>query len=72
MERGNDSDWINVYSTDQLYKAEMMKSLLSEHQIECVMVNKKDSAYVTVGSIELFVPRDQILRAINLVQKNPL
>ncbi|MDR1866362.1 MAG: DUF2007 domain-containing protein [Bacteroidales bacterium] len=52
-------DWKCVYSTDQEYKATMVKDLLAEENIEAVVVNKKVSAYL-FGEIELHVqPEDE-------------
>ena len=52
-------NWICVYTTDQVHKAETMKELLSEENIEAVVVNKKDSMYL-FGELELFVqPEDE-------------
>jgi len=54
-------NWVCVYTANQVYKAEAVKELLSEENIEAVVVNKKDSMYL-FGEVELFVqPEDENL-----------
>ena len=38
-------DWIKIYSTGVAYKAEILKGLLTENNIDAVIINKKDSSY---------------------------
>lgn len=59
-------DWKVVYTTTKLYEAEMLKSLLTEHNIECVWINKMDSSYL-IGDIEVMVPVSQENEAKNLI-----
>jgi hypothetical protein len=46
--------WIRVFSSSDPFRVEVLKGLLSEHSIESVVVNKKDSAYL-FGEVELYV-----------------
>ncbi len=59
-------DWKVVYTTTKLYEAEMIKSLLTENNIECVWINKMDSSYL-IGDIEVMVPALQENEAKNLI-----
>ena len=52
-----EKDWILLYSTDKMYQAEMIKEILSQHNIESVIINKKDSAYL-IGEAEVYVHKD--------------
>lgn len=51
-------EWIAIWSTDQMYQAELVKSVLAENDIEAIIINKKDSAYQTFGRIEIHVPKE--------------
>jgi hypothetical protein len=52
-------NWTCVYTANQVYKAEAVKDLLDEENIEAVLMNKKDSAYL-FGEVELYVqPEDE-------------
>ncbi len=61
MNRSTD-DWVKVFTAKEPYKIEIIKAMLKEQNIEAFEINKKDSAYVTIGEIELYVHKnDQIL-----------
>jgi hypothetical protein len=47
--------WIEVYTTKDLYLAEMAKQMLQDHSIEAIVLNKLDSSYITIGHIEVLV-----------------
>ena len=59
-------NWVSVYSSSHLYEAEMIKSLLSDNDIECVIMNKQDSVYM-FGDIEVYVPTNETLKAKQLI-----
>ena len=59
-------NWIVIYSTAQLYEAEMVRSFMAENEIECVIMNKKDSTY-GFGDIEVYVPTAEAFKAKQLI-----
>ena len=38
-------DWEVVYNSETNYRAEIVKGVLEEHQINAIIINKKDSNY---------------------------
>ena len=64
--------WVNVYSSAQLHLAEMAKELLKENEIESVIVDKRDSLYITLGEVELFVRDHDVMKAKFILEKNTL
>lgn len=66
-----DSNWVNVYSTNLEYKAEIMKALLEEEDIQAILINKKDSAYL-FGDIELYVHSDNVIKANRIITHEEL
>lgn len=62
-------DWVMVFSTDQMYKAMIMKEMLLEESVNSIIVNKKDSAYA-FGEIELYVNPDDAVKSIHLIKKS--
>jgi len=64
-----DSNWTIVYSTTADYVAEMLNQFLFDNDIESVIVNKKDSAYICIGEIELYVQLDNAMKAKHLIKK---
>jgi hypothetical protein len=49
-----ENNWVMIHTVSQEYEAEFIKGMLAENAIDCVIVNKKDSAYL-FGEIEIFV-----------------
>lgn len=64
-----DPDWEEVFRTNKLYRAEMLKALLEEEGIRGVIINKQDSSYTIFGEIELHVKREDILRAKSIIER---
>jgi hypothetical protein len=60
-----EKDWVIAYTTNKLYRAELFKRNLGDNDIESVIINKMDSTY-RFGDIEIYVKRDNILRAKKL------
>jgi hypothetical protein len=61
-------DQVSIYSIGNLYRAELIRQMLSDHDIQAFIVNKQDSAY-KFGDIELFVHRDDVIRAKMLIRE---
>ncbi len=59
-------NWIVIYSTAELYEAEMIRSMMTDNGIECVIMNKKDSTY-GFGEIEVYVATHDALKAKQLM-----
>jgi len=59
-------NWVPVYSSSQLYEAEMVKNFLADNDIEGVIMNKQDSVYM-FGDIEVYVPTNEALKAKHLI-----
>ena len=59
---------VYIYSSGQPYQAEMVKQMLTDHNIQSFLVNKQDSAY-KFGEVELYVNRDDVIRAKKLIQE---
>jgi hypothetical protein len=64
-----DEPWEALYSSQQPYRIEILRSLLENEGIISVVINKKDSAYVMMGEAELWVKRDDLLSAIQILKK---
>ncbi len=58
----NDPDWVMVYTSTLPHKVNIVKAVLEDNQIKSFEVNRKDSAYIFIGEIDLFVHRnDEVL-----------
>lgn len=63
-----DSEWVSVYSMNQLHKSEILKQYLADNGIAAISVDKRDSNYL-FGDIEIYVKRDLVLKAKLLIEK---
>lgn len=62
-------DWTIVYKASISSRAEIVKGVLKDRDIEAVIVNKKDSTvHTSHGQIEVLVPNDHLLKAIKIVK----
>jgi len=62
-----EKDWIIVFTTGQLYQAEIAKQVLFDNDIESIIINKKDSSYLSFGDIELYVNINDSEKALTLL-----
>lgn len=69
-----DGDWALVFSSGQNHLIEIVKGLLAEHGIQAISVNKKDSMHTHLinAEIEVFVEKNNYLKARHLIEKNKL
>jgi len=63
------SNWEVLYVTRHPYKAEILKGVLEENEIQAVIINKQDSAYVVIGEIEVYVKRNDLVKAIQILKR---
>jgi hypothetical protein len=61
-------DWQCIFTTQFDHTAQIVKAILVDNEIECFIINKKDSAYL-FGDIELFVSPDNVLKAKQIIKK---
>jgi hypothetical protein len=59
-------NWEVIYSTNQIYEAELVKNIMEDNDIECVIMNKMDSIY-GFGDIEICVSTENTFRAKQLI-----
>ncbi len=63
-----ENDWALIYSTGQLYQAEMVKDIIENNDMAAVIINKQDSFYL-FGDIEVYVKPDDVIRAKFLLKE---
>jgi len=69
----NQSNWARVYTTQAPYKAEITKDVLEDEGIQSVVVDKQDTAYGGVfGEVELYVRREDVIKAKHIIDKKEL
>jgi hypothetical protein len=68
MEKG----WQRIYFSDKPHLIEIAKAILKDNQIESVIMDKRDSSYITIGEMELYVKDIDIILAKFLLEQNNL
>lgn len=61
-------NWVAVFETDQAYRAEMVKDILCDHNIEAIVLNQKDSSYIMLGSIRVMINQKDIEKATEILK----
>ena len=61
------SKWQKVFSTPLLHKAEIVKGVLEEHNLNPVIFDKQDSMY-KFGYFEVMVSPDEVIKAIKIIE----
>ena len=59
---------VQVYTTNQMYEAQMLIEYLSDNNIKAFIIDKMDSAY-HFGDIEVLVLRDDVIRAKRCIEE---
>jgi len=62
--------WTCVYISDKVHQVEMIRAILRENEIESVILDKRDSVYITVGDIEVYVPEENAILARVIIEQN--
>jgi len=60
------NNWKKIYSSSSNYEVELLAAVLKENNIDCVVVNQKDSMYL-IGDVELFVEQENELKALEIL-----
>ena len=60
-------EWEVVYKSGTNFRAEIVKGVLNENQIDAIIISKKDSNY-HFGHFEVTVQRDSLLKAIKIIK----
>ena len=61
-------NWIKVFESEVQIRAEIVKGVLEENQINAVVLNKKETVYHVFGTYEVLVQREDLLLATNIIQ----
>jgi len=59
-------NWVMVYSSNMLYKVEMLKLMLDDENIDSVIINNQDSSYL-FGYVELYVRNEDVMKAKTII-----
>jgi hypothetical protein len=64
-------NWVSVFLTTEVFVAERIKEVLTDSGIPAVILNQRDSSYMTFGDINVMVNKEdqekaeQVIKAYN-------
>ena len=64
------NNWVNILSSEDLFKIEIVTQMLKNNKIDAVIINQKDSSYNLFGCSTLYVRREHVEKSIELIQKH--
>tara|TARA_B100001564_G_scaffold325129_1_gene306416 strand:+ start:42 stop:248 length:207 start_codon:yes stop_codon:yes gene_type:complete len=64
------NNWVNILSSEDLFKIEIVTQMLKNNKIDAVIINQKDSSYNLFGYSSLYVRREHVEKSIELIQKH--
>jgi hypothetical protein len=68
MEKG----WTCIYVQNLMHKAEIVRAVLADQNIDSFMVDKRDSSYISVGDIEVYVRDEDAILAKLIIEQHEL
>ena len=63
------NNWQSVYKDEREHRAEIVKAVLEDYQLNPVIINKKVSAY-GFGNYEILVSPEHVIRAIKIIKED--
>lgn len=67
-----ESDWVKIFTSFDFYQSELVRQLLEQHEMEVVLMNKRDSAHNTFGQVEVYIHQSAFSEAIEVLILNDL
>ncbi len=65
-----EENWVSIYTSSFPHSAELFKAKLAESNIESIIINNQDSFYKTIGDVELYVERDNVIPAMRIINED--
>lgn len=62
------NDWIEIYSTNDIFKAEVIKNMLISNNIEAIIMNQQDSSY-HFGTAKIYTKKENILKTKEIISE---
>lgn len=61
------NNWVKVFEDSNQIRAEIVRGVLEENEIQAVILNKKETVYQVFGNYEVHVKREDVMSATNLI-----
>ncbi len=63
--------WVRIYTSNDFYKAELVRHVLIGNEIEAVLVNRQGYPY-QFGEVEVHIHESDFQRALEIIISNEL
>jgi len=67
-----DKNWERIYLSNKMHLVEIAKAVLADNNIPAVVVDKRDSSYISIGDIEVYVSEENAILARVIIEQNQL
>ncbi len=64
-----ETHWIKIYSSEKAHEVQMLHGMLNANEVAAIIISKQDSSYRSIGEVELYVYRDDVIRANYIINK---
>ena len=66
-----EKDWIKIFTSSDIYRSEIVKQVLIEHDIDAVLLNKQLSGY-NIGAVEVYIHQEDFSKTVEIMALNQL
>jgi hypothetical protein len=66
-----EADWIKIYTSSDFFKSELVRQVLTDHNIDAILLNKQGFPY-RIGEVELYIHGNNFHRALEIIIANEL
>ena len=66
-----ETGWVKIYTSADFFKSELVRQVLTDHEIEEIIINKQGFPY-RIGEVEVYIHEDDFQKALEIIIKNEL
>ncbi|MEJ7779238.1 MAG: DUF2007 domain-containing protein [Daejeonella sp.] len=66
-----EAGWIKIYTSADFFKSELVRQVLTDHEIDAILINKQGFPY-RLGEIEIYIHEVHFQQALEIIIKNEL
>ena len=67
-----EKNWVKIFTSADYYRSEIIKQVLTEHQIDTVLLNKQSSSHRAFGDVEVYIHQENFSNAIEIMILNQI
>ena len=67
-----EKNWVKIFTSTNYYRSEIVKQMLTGHQIDAVLLNRQASSHQAFGDVEVYVHQEHFSQAIEIMILNQI